>query len=620
MKTLLSILFCISIISFSQTDTITILHLNDTHSYLAPIGPRNSNLSGTKGGIARAASVIGLTKMTEQNVLTLHGGDVFAGDIFFNQYYGVAEFRIMNELGFNAMGVGNHEFDLTSENLLLSLDSSYLNFPLISSNLYMDELPALKNYIKPYTIEQFGNVKVGIFGLTTPETNLFSLPSPVVVDTNIIPITLALIDTLLLKGCNMIICLSHLGIYYDQMIAGNIPYIDIIISSHDHFKTETPIEVTNPLGKTTRIVQTDGFYKSIGKMKIEVVNSNLNLLDYDIINLDENIPEEPTVAAVVNDLIAGIELVYGNLFTQACTFSNDYFEEEADSLIFAGNHDTPIGNLVTDAFRWKTGTQIAIQVGGSTSQPIYNGVIVPVDLFRVFGYGFNTVNGLGYRLVTFDIVGEALWQAFEIALSQIELNDELFPQVSGIEFNYNPNREPYSRLISLTINGNPINPTATYSVTTNEFLHYAISQVFGIPIQTTYQYNDSTEFQVLLDYVLAQGGTITPYRRNSIVAGTKSSGEILPDKHQLFQNYPNPFNPSTIIEYSVSEPSIVTIKVFDITGSEIAELMNEFHQTGNYRVNFDINKINSNSIASNVYFYRMTSGNFSQTKKMIFMK
>ncbi|MBX2975655.1 MAG: 5'-nucleotidase C-terminal domain-containing protein [Ignavibacteriaceae bacterium] len=620
MKTLLSILFYLTVVSFAQIDTITILHVNDTHSYLAPIGPRNSDLSGTRGGIARAASIIGLTKMTEQNVLTLHGGDVFAGDIFFNHYYGVAEFRLMNALGFDAMGVGNHEFDLTSENLLLSLDSSYLSFPLISSNLYMDELPAIKNYIQPYTIKEFGNTKIGIFGLTTPEANVFSLPAPVVIDTNIIPITLNIIDSLMSKGCNMIICLSHLGVYYDQMIAQNIPYIDLIISSHDHYKTEIPIEITNPLGKITRIVQTDGFYKSIGKMKLISDNNSISLLEYQIIDLDENIPEEPSVAAVVNDLIAGIESVYGNLFTQACTYSTDYFEEEADSLMFSGKHDTPIGNLITDAFRWKTGTQVAIQVGGSTSQPIYDGVIVPVDLFRVYGYGFNTVNGLGYRLVTFNITGEALWQAFEIALSQIELNDELFPQVSGIEFNYNPNKEPYSRLISLTINGNPIDLSTSYSVTTNEFLHYAISEVFGVPVQTTYQYSDSTEFQVLLDYVLTLGGSISPYRRDNIVAGSKDKGEVLPKEYQLFQNYPNPFNPSTIIEYSVAKPSMVSITVFDITGSEVGKLVNEFHHAGSYSVNFDLSKIAGKTISSNVYFYSMNSGDFSQTKKMIFLK
>ncbi|MEB2355701.1 MAG: metallophosphoesterase, partial [Ignavibacteriales bacterium] len=119
-------------------DTITILHVNDSHSTLEAIGPRDANLEGTQGGISRAATVIGMTKMTEQNVLTLHGGDVFIGDFFFNKFLGVAEFQLMASLGFDAMAVGNHEFDLTPAYLDTALRNSFppgYGFPLISSNV-----------------------------------------------------------------------------------------------------------------------------------------------------------------------------------------------------------------------------------------------------------------------------------------------------------------------------------------------------------------------------------------------------------------------------------------------------------------------------------------------------
>ena len=80
--------------TFSQSDTITILHVNDTHSCLESLGPRNPALVGTQGGISRAATVIGITKMTEQNVLTLHGGDVFIGDFFFNRFLVLRSFNL----------------------------------------------------------------------------------------------------------------------------------------------------------------------------------------------------------------------------------------------------------------------------------------------------------------------------------------------------------------------------------------------------------------------------------------------------------------------------------------------------------------------------------------------
>jgi 5'-nucleotidase len=141
----------------AQTDTITILHMNDSHSGLAPYGPRTSDLKGTRGGIARAASVIGYTKMTGQNVLTLHAGDFSVGDIFYNAYFGVPELRILSALGLDAMTVGNHEFDLTPATLQQVLDTAFVGggaFPLLSANCVLEDssVRSLKKYIQSYTI------------------------------------------------------------------------------------------------------------------------------------------------------------------------------------------------------------------------------------------------------------------------------------------------------------------------------------------------------------------------------------------------------------------------------------------------------------------------------------
>src|SRR5665647_521322 len=208
----------------AQIDTITILHINDTHSTLAPLAPRDAALNGTHGGIARATTIIGTTKAQETNVLTLHGGDFFIGDLFFNKYFGVAELRIMKQLGFDAMCVGNHEFDLGPGTLQSALDNAFVGggFPLVSANMNMDNFPSLKQHIKKYIIKQVGNVKVGIFGLTTTETNSFSLPSPVVID-SFENAAVTSVTELRKQGCNLVICLSHLGILYDQGPAASLP-------------------------------------------------------------------------------------------------------------------------------------------------------------------------------------------------------------------------------------------------------------------------------------------------------------------------------------------------------------------------------------------------------------
>ena len=504
----------------AQSDTLTILHVNDTHSNLAP--------SGTTGGIARAATVIGEEKMTDPNVLVLHAGDVFIGDLFFNIFFGVAELQLMNALSFDAMTVGNHEFDLTPAVLQESLDSSFVDggFPLLSANIVLEDpaVQSLKQYIQPYTIIQKGEIKVGIFGMTTPETNIFSLPAPAVVDTNIIEIAADMIDTLSAKSCDLIICLSHLGFALDQLVAANIPGIDVIVGGHDHYVFDTPVEVVNPGGGVTWIVQAEAFYKRMGKLQITITAGEVNLLSYQSIELDEQVPQEATTEQLVNTLITEIEQIYGPVYSQLLESANGDFDEIADSLLYHGYKDTPIGNLVCDAFRAYTGTDVAIEPGGSTAQPLKSGDIYGFDIFRVVGYGFNTDNGLGFRLATFDISGAALWAGLEFGLSQIELNDEFLIQVSGLNYVYDPDNAPFERVLAVHIGGMPLDPAQMYSVTTNEFVVLMLDYL-QIPYENLQVLSGVSEFEVLQGYV-SEIGFFHPYRYGRIIAGDRPDSDF----------------------------------------------------------------------------------------------
>ncbi|HQI40367.1 MAG: hypothetical protein B6D44_08680 [Ignavibacteriales bacterium UTCHB2] len=613
----------INVQNYSQ-DTLTLLHVNDTHSCLAPLGTRDLNLEGTQGGISRAASIIGMTKMSEQNVLTLHGGDLFIGDFFFNKFFGVPEFQLMASLGFDAMAVGNHEFDLTPAMLDTALRNSFppgSGFPLLSSNLNLDDptVQPLKDYIFPFTTKLLGNTKVGIFSLLTPETNLFSLPDPAVISDDIAGTALAMIDTLNSLGCDLIICLSHLGILYDQDLASNIPGINIIISAHDHLRTDQPVEVTDPLGGTTYIVQADAFYKCVGKMKISVSNSGMELLDYQLINLDESVPEEPTVKATVDGLITEIENTWGPVYSQQIGTATDFFEEVAVNLGEEGAHDTPIGNLVTDAYRWKTGTEIGITVGGLTAQPIYEGPLVAADAFRVVGYGFNTVNGLGYRIVKIKLTGADLVAGLEFGLSNAEYNDELLPQVSGMSYVYDLSKPVGERIIGAEVGGAPLDLQTEYSITTNEFLYYALSNPFiigtNINIIDPYLYADSCEFQVLTEYIIYKQ-IISPEYKGNVVTNLESiDNGFTPVEFRLEQNYPNPFNPSTIISWQSPVGSHQTLKIYDVLGNEVATLVDENKPAGSYEVEWD-----ARNYPSGVYFYQLRINEFIETKKMILMR
>lgn len=620
--TCLILFVAMTIVTYAQVDTLTILHLNDTHSCLAPLAPRTNNLEGTRGGIARAATLISMNKLTEPNVLVLHAGDSFIGDLFFNKYYGVAELQLLNEIGVDAMAVGNHEFDLTPAVLdtALMMAFPFGGFPLLSANINLenDTVKSLKNYIKPYIIKQVGNIKVGIFGMITPETNFFSLPSPAVIDTSaegLLQTAAIMITTLNAENCNIIICLSHLGSNVDQLLASNVPGINVIIGGHDHYLLSEPIEITNPEGKTTWIVQADAFYTNLGKMKLVISNGVVSKIDYHMIPLDTNIPEESAIKAVVDELITEIESIYGPVYTQQIAVASDDFEEVAN-ILGSSSYDTSVGNLVTDAFRWKTNTDIAIEVGGSTAQKLFKGPIVGADVFRMLGYGFNVNNGLGFRIVTFKITGADLWTGLETVLSQVQNNDELLPQVSGMAYSFNLNDQVGQRVKSVLIGGVSLDPVKTYSVTANEFFVQALtSSMFNIPISDIYLYQDSSEFQVVSEFI-ASKGTIDPkdFKRNSITE-IQQINNIAPVNFKLEQNYPNPFNPVTTIRFAIPVNGVTSLKIYNILGEQAAVLLNENLSAGEHKVEW-----NALKFSSGVYIYKLQSGSYLQTKKMMLLK
>ena len=256
--------------------TITLLHVNDTHSHLDAWGPKDRHLEGTIGGMAKAASVIAAVRASEPNVLLLHAGDVFHGDLFFNQYFGVPEMQLMKQLGFDAMAVGNHEFDFGPDVLAGSLAAAYGDgtLPLLSANLDLSGYPALATWIEPNMIEEVAGVAIGIFGMTVPD-DVMNSPAPVRIlgagdPEMLMGIAAQQVADLRSRGAEVVICLSHLGVLYDRAIAANVPGIDIIVGGHDHDVFERPEVVTKPEGKPTLILQAGSHYEYVGRLRFTV--------------------------------------------------------------------------------------------------------------------------------------------------------------------------------------------------------------------------------------------------------------------------------------------------------------------------------------------------------------
>lgn len=495
------LLFLVCGVSMTAADTLTIIHVNDTHSNLAAGGRRDGSLQGTVGGIARAATYIGMARATDPNVVVVHGGDMSIGDLFYQKYFGVAELKIMGALGFDVMTLGNHEFDLTPAVLMQAYGAAFSEgqpFAIVSSNVILeaDEVQPLKSYISENYVKQVGDIKVGFFGMLTPETNLLSQPSPAVIDTNIVPIAIAQVEALRAQGCDVVIMLSHLGSHIDRLVAMYVSDIDAIIGAHSH-----EMITADPLAPGTPIVQAGAFYHTVGRLQLEVADGNVRLLSSTIDDLDGSVPEEPTVAALVAGMIAEIEEVYGPVYTQQIATAAADIEQLATDLDEEGSHATPLGNLICDAFLAWGKTDVAVEPGGSVAQNLFQGPLVAADAFRAISYGFNLKNGLGYRMTRFTVLGAELLAGIEFGLMDLG-SDEFLSQVGGMAYQYDPSKPPTQRLTGAMVGSAPIDPSKRYSVTANEFVMMFFG-VLGFTPQDVVVNEDTTEFMVLAGYIAA---------------------------------------------------------------------------------------------------------------------
>lgn len=247
---------------------ITILHTNDMHSRIEPFS--SGSFKGI-GGMAQRSSIINEIRKKEKNVLLFDAGDIFQGTPYFNFYGGELEFKLMSQMKYDAATLGNHDFDNGLYGLKKQL--KHASFPFVCAN-YDFSKTILKNSFKPYKIFLRDGVKIGVFGIGVELNGL--VPKELYKETKYLdPIIEAnkISDKLKnKKGCDLIVCLSHLGLMYnsnkvsDLVIAQKSKHIDLIIGGHTHSFLEKPILETNLDGKKVIINQVGWGGINIGKI------------------------------------------------------------------------------------------------------------------------------------------------------------------------------------------------------------------------------------------------------------------------------------------------------------------------------------------------------------------
>lgn len=262
----------VELLASNDTEHLCIMHTNDVHSHIEPF-PNNHKRYPGMGGVAKRAKLINKIRTEVSQTLLLDAGDMFQGTPYFNYFGGEIEFKLMNAMKYDAATIGNHDFDNGVDGLARQAKNA--EFKLLSANYNFDHTP-MKGLTQPYHIFTKGKFTVGVFGLGV---ELKGLVDPKMYgNTAYEPAvkTAKKVSNYLRheKECNLIICLSHLGLKYetnqvsDMVLAEHCPEIDIILGGHTHDFIESPIEIQSKNGQNTYISQVGWAGIKLGRIDV----------------------------------------------------------------------------------------------------------------------------------------------------------------------------------------------------------------------------------------------------------------------------------------------------------------------------------------------------------------
>lgn len=493
---------------------LTILHINDMHARFEPINKYNSTCSAEDneagecfGGMARLKT--GLDQRRQalaaegRHVLTLSAGDQFQGSIFYTKYKGSLSAELMTMVGFDAMAVGNHEFDDGPEVLASFVDG--VDFPVLFANTDLADEPLLKDKVPPYVIKEVGGETVAIIGLLAEDTDELASPGPNVPFLHAEDVLPGLIEDVTAAGANKIVALSHMGMSRDREIAAAVDGIDVIVGGHSNTLLSNSIEgadgpyptmVTSPGGAATPIVQAFAYSKYLGELELVFDDDGkVTAATGDLILLDDSIGEDPAVLARIEEAGAPLQELMNQVVGEAAAPIGG---ERADCRA----KECEMGVLVADAMldRMKDqGITIVIQNGGGLRASIDAGPITMGEVLTVLPFQ-NTI-------ATFELTGAGIIKALENGASQIEEGAGRFAQVAGLRYTLDPKAEVGQRISDvLVVQADnsliPIDETAMYILASNDYMRSGGDgyDVFQEEAVNAYDFGPNLE-NVVADYL-----------------------------------------------------------------------------------------------------------------------
>lgn len=451
---------------------VQVLFTHDMHSHLDPYKVNKDGAIEMVGGFAKLKTIVDERREGHDATFLVDGGDFSMGTLYQTIYETEApELTLMGQIGYDATTFGNHEFDYRSQgisNMLLAAKSNAdedpnLQLPaLVSANIDWSKNTSEDNKLvqsametygsTPYTVVERGGVRVGIFGVIGEDADACAPESGLEFE-NIVETSKQVVADLKEEDVDMIICLSHSGTFEDdsksedEILAQEVPEIDIIVSGHTHTRLDEPIQYGD-----TYVVSAGCYCENLGQIELEQKkDGRWEIEEYELVPLAAHVKEDPAIQSQLAEYKETINQNYlshfGYTFDQVIAENSVTFTQ-MDS--FAMKHEEdPLGSIIADSYVYAVQqaegdnyekVYVALSPSGAIRDTFQTGKLTVSDAFNVSSLGIGADRIPGYPLVSVYLTGKELKTTAEIdvSISPIMTTAQLYP--SGLRWSYNPNR------------------------------------------------------------------------------------------------------------------------------------------------------------------------------------
>ncbi len=476
------ILFFSSFTAFAQdieSATADIVFTHDMHSYIDPVQVNENGVLVEKGGFARIKTIIDSVKKQNENTFVLDGGDFSMGTLYQSVFSEKAsELRLLGLMGYQATTIGNHEFDYRSDGLAKMLDAAKAsNDPLpiiVQSNInweasqgeYTEMLhKSMENYgVKKYAIIQAGDLKAAVFGLMGKEAASYAPTSGLIFD-DIVESSKEIVNEIKKnENVDLIIALSHSGTNSDskssedEILAKEVPEIDVIISGHSHTYMDNPILIGD-----TAVVSAGEYGRFVGNLKLSKKENNRWKVDqFTPIPVDESVEPDPDLQKTIDhyreSLNSYIQLFGFDSYDQIIA-RNPYPFDSVQAL-YKDPVDNPLGNLISDSYVYEIKkvegenyipVDVAIVPVGIIRSTLNQGDIHVRDAYEILSLGIGEDGISGYPLINVYLTGAELRMVAEIDASLSNLMSGTKLYWSGLYSEFNPHRMILNRVVDVKL-------------------------------------------------------------------------------------------------------------------------------------------------------------------------